>query len=35
LLIAATARALNAIMVTANAKEFSRVPGLVVEDWTY
>ena len=34
LLIAATARALGAVMVTANEKEFSRVPGLVVENWS-
>ena len=34
LLIAATARAVGAVMVTANRAEFSRVPGLVVEDWT-
>lgn len=33
LLIAATARALGAVMVTANDREFSRVPGLVVENW--
>ena len=32
LLIAATARAIGAVMVTANVKEFKRVPGLVVED---
>ena len=34
LLIAATARAVGAIMVTANTGEFRRVPGLVVEDWS-
>lgn len=34
LLIAATARSVGAIMVTANTNEYSRVPGLVVEDWT-
>ena len=33
LLIAATALANNLIMVTNNTREFSRVPGLVVEDW--
>ena len=34
LLIAATARAVGAVMVTANVKEFKRVPGLVVENWS-
>lgn len=33
LLIAAHARALGLTVVTANLKEFSRVPGLVVENW--
>jgi len=33
LLIAAHARALNLTVVTANAGEFSRVPGLQVDDW--
>ena len=33
LLIASTARAVGTIMVTANKKDFSRVPGLVAEDW--
>ena len=33
LLIAAHARALDLTVVTANAREFSRVPGLRVEDW--
>jgi tRNA(fMet)-specific endonuclease VapC len=33
LLIAAVARAYNAILVTHNVREFSRVPGIVVEDW--
>ena len=33
LLIAAHARALGLVMVTHNVREFSRVPGLVVEDW--
>ena len=31
--IAAHARTLGAIMVTANVSEFSRVPGLNVENW--
>jgi tRNA(fMet)-specific endonuclease VapC len=34
LLIAATARSRGSVMVTSNAREFSRVPGLVVEDWS-
>lgn len=34
LMIAATARAAGAVMVTQNLSEFSRVPGLVVDDWT-
>ncbi len=33
LLIAAHAVALNLTVVTANAREFSRVPGLKVENW--
>lgn len=33
LLIAAHARALNLTVVTANAREFSRVPGLHVDNW--
>ncbi len=33
LLIAAHARALGLIVVTDNEKEFSRVPGLAVENW--
>ena len=33
LLIAAHARALGLVMVTNNLREFTRVPGLVVEDW--
>jgi len=33
LLIAAHARALNMILVTDNVREFSRVQGLVVENW--
>jgi tRNA(fMet)-specific endonuclease VapC len=33
ILIAAQARRRNATLVTANHREFSRVPGLKVEDW--
>ena len=33
LLIAATARRHSCTLVTHNAREFSRVPGLLVEDW--
>ena len=33
-LIAAHARSRDLIIVTANTVEFSRVPGLMVEDWT-
>lgn len=33
-LIAAHALSLNSIIVTNNVREFSRVPGLQVEDWT-
>ncbi len=33
-MIAAHARSLNVTLVTANTSEFSRVPGLVCEDWT-
>ena len=33
LLIAAHARAIGATVVTANADEFKRVPGLAVENW--
>ncbi len=33
MLIAAQARSLNLIVVTANTAEFSRVPDLVVENW--
>lgn len=33
LLIAATARAHDLVLVTHNVAEFSRVPGLRVEDW--
>ena len=34
LLIAAQARRQNLIVITANVKEFNRVPKLKVEDWT-
>lgn len=33
-LIAAHALSLNLVLVTHNSAEFSRVPGLLVEDWT-
>ena len=33
MLIAAQARAIHAVCVTANTAEFSRVPGLKVENW--
>ncbi len=33
LFIAAHARALEMVLVTGNEREFSRVPGLVVENW--
>ena len=33
LFIAAHARALDLVLVTANVREFARVPGLVVENW--
>uniref|UniRef100_UPI0038B235D9 type II toxin-antitoxin system VapC family toxin n=1 Tax=Geomonas oryzae TaxID=2364273 RepID=UPI0038B235D9 len=33
LLIAAHARSLGLVLVTDNVREFSRVPGLVVENW--
>jgi tRNA(fMet)-specific endonuclease VapC len=33
ILIAGTALALQATLVTHNVKEFSRVPGLTIEDW--
>jgi tRNA(fMet)-specific endonuclease VapC len=32
--IAATALANRLIVVTANRRDFSRVPGLVIEDWS-
>jgi tRNA(fMet)-specific endonuclease VapC len=34
LLIAGQARRRGAVLVTANRREFARVPGLRVEDWT-
>jgi len=34
LIIAATVRAANATLVTANLREFPRIPGLLCEDWT-
>lgn len=33
MMIAATARCHRLILVTRNRREFSRVPGIVVEDW--
>ena len=33
MLIAATAKANDLILVTHNTREFTRVPGLLVEDW--
>jgi len=33
ILIAAQARRHDALLVTANAREFARVPGLTTEDW--
>lgn len=35
LLIAAHARALDAILITDNEREFRRVPGLTVENWLH
>lgn len=34
ILIAAQARRHDALLVTANVREFARVPGLRIEDWT-
>lgn len=34
LIIAATVRAAGATLITANLREFSRVPNLLCEDWT-
>jgi tRNA(fMet)-specific endonuclease VapC len=34
LLIAAHARTLKLVLVTNNTREFNRVPGLKVENWT-
>lgn len=34
ILIAGQAKARGLVMVTANMKEFARVPGLALEDWT-
>ena len=34
IIIAATARSVGATLITGNLREFSRVPGLVCEDWT-
>jgi tRNA(fMet)-specific endonuclease VapC len=34
LVIAATSRAAGAVLITHNSKEFARVPGLQIEDWT-
>jgi tRNA(fMet)-specific endonuclease VapC len=34
LFIASHAKSLNAILVTNNTKEFSRVEGLILEDWS-
>lgn len=33
-LIAAHSLAVGSVLVTSNAREFRRVPGLVIEDWT-
>jgi tRNA(fMet)-specific endonuclease VapC len=34
LIIAATVRAANGTLITANIREFRRIPGLLCEDWT-
>ena len=34
ILIAAQARRRDALLVTANTREFRRIPGLQIEDWT-
>ncbi|MGL5113870.1 MAG: PIN domain-containing protein [Beijerinckiaceae bacterium] len=34
LLIAAQARRRNAMLITANSREFERVPGLKIENWS-
>jgi tRNA(fMet)-specific endonuclease VapC len=34
ILIAAQARRRSAVLITANEREFARVPGLKTEDWT-
>lgn len=34
MIIAATALANNGILVTNNTREFSRIPGLMLDDWT-
>ncbi len=33
LLVSAHARSMNAVLVTNNAREFSRIPGLSIENW--
>ena len=34
MMIAGHARALDLTLVTNNVKEFDRVPGLLIEDWS-
>ena len=34
LLIAAHAKYLNTVLITNNTREFKRIPGLTIEDWT-